>query len=632
MGSKRRALGCLVCIATALLQVPSTSTAQTPGELIGGVKRSVEAVVLTGAQLGDWSRTPAIGVGHPYPSGTDGAFRDAHNGELTVPPTDDAGVAVGRVAAYRWTGRAFREVPVQIDERFPYFLANGRSDFGVYSGTDKELTYEWDVEAWKKTAGRCVARYPSEDSTLMPGFPTQDPVRRLDDDDELSFMASDTGPRAPTGTAPHGVATRRYEIALKDPLAPGRDRYVYLFLRPGGSSFEAGDGYVRYQRRANADQWIDKDSFAPDDPEKLGTSNRGYGPNLEGTVCDPDGTIRQSDDRFPRDGATVTTRSYKWRASGRWMVRGMRVRDPASGLFGEDLIDRWKGRAFQQSPDSDISVVGFEDEQVNWEGNSALLGELRGPVRAIREVWGADSGTNVTKTEYFYRDHIVYRYRLRVHPIPPDGLYTSWDYNHDTVATYFNEVKTQGVPIDGYNDDIGQVDSIEGIGQAYFDAPDPTHSRPLVFLSWEQVAGTAGNGSLVYMFQLNNVQGLENPTIAPYYRDDACFDDGTGDDPSPRLWPGEALGDTPQEYRDRPCYTDAPEGYEGPYRQGAFGAHGIHYLFVGDTDNGTVPESLTEIDGQQFQWAAPTNAPENVGDRYANTAKAPLVPLATPQP
>lgn len=37
-------------------------------------------------------------------------------------------------------------------------------------------------------------------------------------------------------------------------------------------------------------------------------------------------------------------------------------------------------------------MVGFEDEQVNWEGNSALLGELRGPVRSIREVWGADLG------------------------------------------------------------------------------------------------------------------------------------------------------------------------------------------------------------------------------------------------
>ena len=101
MGSKRRAVGCLVGVAIALPLVPSTFTAQTPDELVGGVKRSVEAVVLTGAQIGDWSRTPAIGVGHPYPSGTEGDFRDAHNGELSVPPSNDRGVAVDKVAAYR---------------------------------------------------------------------------------------------------------------------------------------------------------------------------------------------------------------------------------------------------------------------------------------------------------------------------------------------------------------------------------------------------------------------------------------------------------------------------------------------------------------------------------------------------
>ncbi|HYN37237.1 MAG TPA: hypothetical protein VEV82_09725, partial [Actinomycetota bacterium] len=252
-------------------------------------------------------------------------------------------------------------------------------------------------------------------------------------------------------------------------------------------------------------------------------------------------------DRFPRDGVTVSTDSYKWRASGRWMIREMHVAKPNEpGVYGPDLIDRWKGRAFQQSPASSISVVGFEDEQVNWEANSALLGERMDPVRAIRETWGADSGTNVTKTEYFYRDSIAYRYRVRVHPIPPDGLYTSWDYNHDTVSTYYNELMTQddpvragGVAIDGVNDDVGNVDQIgtdeiEGFPNipAFFDAPDPTFTKPLAMYNWEQVSGKDDNGSLVYMFELKNAQSLENATVVPYYRDDACFDDGTGDDPA----------------------------------------------------------------------------------------------------
>src|SRR4029079_12102225 len=137
-----------------------------------------------------------------------------------------------------------------------------------------------------------------------------------------------------------------------------------------------------------------------------------------------------------------------------------------------------------------ISLVGFEDEQVNWEANSALLGERYGPVRAIREVWGADSGTNVTKTESFYRNEITYHYHVRVHPIPPDGLYTSWDYNRGVAAKYYNRVisvtRPEGVDIDGVTDDQGNVDGANG--QAFFvDAPDPSFSPPAATLEWEEV-------------------------------------------------------------------------------------------------------------------------------------------------
>ena len=633
----------------ALAAITSASSAvafATPAAAADvSVERRVEPVVLTGAQLPEWSRLPAEGVADTHqPTST---VRDAHNGTLTVPPDVRKGAPVDQITAYSWGGGGWEEVPVQVDERFPYFLANYRSDFGVYSGTDKELTYEWDVESWKKTAGRCRAEYPVTDETRMKGFPTEDPVATFDDDDELVVMASDAGSRVPEGAAgPPGTTTDRYEVRLSDPLDPAGERFVYLFLNEQGPSFDESNGYVDYQRDANADEWVDRNSFAATDPEKLGTSNTGYGPNLEGTVCNPDGTTRNSSDRFPRDGVTVSTDSYRWYASGRWMIREMHVAKPGEpGVYGPDLVDRWKGRAFQQSPASEISVVGFEDEQVNWEANSALLGERMGPVRAIREVWGADSGTNVTKTEYFYRDSIAYRFRVRVHPIPPDGLYTSWDYNHDKVSTYYNELMTEddalrpgGVAIDGVNDDVGNVDSLgadfpdeltdeDPRFAAFFDAPDPTFTKPLAMYNWEQVSGRDDNGSLVYMFELKNAQALENPTVVPYYRDDACLDDGTGDDPSPHPHPGDPY--TEEERAAMPCKTEAPPGYSGPYRQGAFGSHGIHYFFTNDTDNSFSPERTTEIDGQQWQWAVPTEGPRAVGDAYANTAKVPLVATAT---
>ena len=592
------------------------------------------------------------------------------------------GVKPGKIVAYRYYDGSWLQVPVQVDERFHYFLANANSDFGAYSGTDKELTYEWDVESWKKTAGECFTEYEPGDG------PTQDPVLTLDDDDEVVFMASDAGARAPAASAPQGVSASRQEVKITDPADPTSERYVYLFTREGGPDFDPDDYYVNYERAENADQWVDRSFWAEDDPEKLGTSNTGYGPNLSGPVCEeqtdpetgevtytpktnPDGTLYVSEDRFPRDGLTVTTGAYRWVASGRWMIREIHVAKPGSGTlqppgnsgqhdnpgqgfgpnghaspnalktrveYGPDLIDRWKGRAFQQSPDSSISLVGFEDEQVNWEANSALLGELSGPVRAIREVWGADSGTNVTKTETFYRDAITYRYRIRVHPIPPDGLYTSWDYNDGAVATYYNELTTDGVPIDGVNDEVeySNVDTLPNGDPFFVDVPDPTFTKPLAFFNWEQVSGAGDNGTLVYMFEFKNAQAFENPAVVPYYRDDACLDDGTGDNPSPRAYPGESYewmrsNNKGTAYLELPCKTEAPEGYTGPYRQGAFGSHGIHYFLAGDSDNAFTGASTTEIDGQQWQWMVPTQAPAPVGDTYANTVKMPLVAVATPQ-
>ena len=629
------AAGITTAVALATLTPAAAGGAQN---LVTESARSAAPVVIEGKQLPTWSRLAAEGTPKPYPSGaavTGDGVRDAHNGTIVVPPDPRGqGVPVDEVAAYRWNGTRFVEVPVQVDERFPYFLANGNSDFSTYSGTDEELTYVWDVEAWNRTAGTCFAEHPA-------GVPirTPDPVPGLDDDDEIVFMASDAGAKAPaTATGPTGTGASRQEVAVVDPLNAGATSYVYLFRQPKGSSFSANKGYVKFERNADADEYIDRNSFAADDPEKLGTSNTGYGANLSGTVCEtaPDGTttVRESTDRFPRDGQVVKTDAYKMVASGRWMVREMHVDRPGKAGYGPDLIDRWKGRAFQQSPDSQISVVGFEDEQVNWEANASLLGWRSGPVRAIREVWGADSGTNVTKTELYYRDAVAFRYRVRVHPIPSDGLYTSWDYNRSVASTYYNMVKPDGVAIDGVNDDVGNVDEIPVSGTpAFFDAPDPTFNVPSAFGTWEQVSGKGDAGSLVHTFELKGATTASNAAVVPYYRDDACLDDGTGDDPVARPWPGEASTD-----------KRVKDGYAAlagkPYgelactdKQGAFGSHGVHFFATHDSDNAFVgaPEPTTEIDGQQWQFAVPTSAPRNVGQPYANNVLVPLRTVAVEQ-
>src|SRR6185369_17239608 len=164
------------------------------------VDRAVAPVVITGAQLPQWSRLAATIECAPYPSGTTGG-RDAHNGTVVVPPDLRTGVPVDEIAAYRWNGLGLTEIPVQVDQKYFYCLSNPASSFAFYSGTDKELTYAWDVEAWKKTDGTCSAAYPTGVG------PTPDPVATFDNDDEIAFMARDAGPQAPLAAiAPPGAS------------------------------------------------------------------------------------------------------------------------------------------------------------------------------------------------------------------------------------------------------------------------------------------------------------------------------------------------------------------------------------------------------------------------------------------
>jgi hypothetical protein len=722
-------VGTAACVAAPVFAAVPAHAATGNGPL--SVARDSAPVVLDGAQIPAWAAPAATtqGLGAPYTNGGNTYLdktRSAHNGYLVVPPTppDQLKVQPDEVAAYSWVNGGWTQIPVQVDQRFPYFLANGHSTFGVYSGTDEELTYAWapdshdtGEEAWKKVYGECDARYANSTNEQAPagavnqpsipappgpingtivGPPDdytkamQDPQPLFDTDDELSFMARDAGGQAPVGQAtPPGTANGQ-TVTITDPLDPSTVRFVYLFTQSGGSRFDASNGYVQMTRDADADEWVDRYTWAHGSPDAIGISNAdSYGPNLPGTVCrtspdndaNPhitaaDGTPRSSTDRAPRDGMTVTTPTYQLHARGRWLIDRLRVTKPGTtGDYGPNIIARWKGRAFQQNPDSTVSLVGFEDEQVNWEMNAALLGWRDGPVRAIREIWGADSGTNVTKTEIYYRDADVYGYHVRVHPIPPDGLYTDWDYRPGVATTYYNLRTDGGVAIDGVTDtQVGEVDSIPVANKpAYTNVCDPTSQLCSAIDAPEEVAGD-GFG-LVYEFELTGATGLVgNMAATPYYRDDACFDDGTGDAPVQRPWPGESSTDSsvqngyltfwqnwydahaqlaqskgwtrPASYSDLKCqpvkglsvnpldpayyeHSDTPPWQYMPF-QGAIAEHGIHFLMTQDSDNTFSPKNTDEVDGQQWRFEVPMATPQNVLVPYGANVSAKLVAVAVP--
>ncbi|MDQ1700014.1 MAG: hypothetical protein QOG34_1877 [Frankiaceae bacterium] len=682
-----------------------------------GVARDAAPVVLTGAQIPQWAQAPAEGLGKTYPAGTNKSTnqigdnaRTAHNGTVEVPPVNPAikSVDPSTVAAYSWVDGAWKEIRVQVDERFPYFLANGRSSFSFYSGTDEELTYAWGgdgthsigEESWKKMFGECASRFAASTDEVnqakSAGFlsfgPQEtassyltsmaDPQPLFDTDDELAFQAGDAGGQAPTGQAAPAGASNGEMVTITDPLDPSTVRFVYLFTNAGGSSYTASNGYVQMSRTADSEEWIDRYSYAHGANDAIGISNTGYGPNLPGTVCrtsagndggitTADGVARPSTDRNPRDGFTVRTSTYELGTLGRWLVNSLRVAKPVthgkSKQYGANVIARWKGRAFQQSPDSSVSLVGFEDEQVNWEMNSALLGWRVGPVRGIREVWGADSGTNVTKTETYYRDADTYAYHVRVHPIPADGLYTDWSYRPGVATTYYNLKNQNGVAIDGQPDNsIGEFDQLPVTGQnVEINSCDPTFAVCSAMNNPEEIAGK-GFG-LVYEFELTGATAAAgNAAAVPYYRDDACFDDGTGDAPAPRPWPGETSTDPrvhagylaywqqywdnhpewqtfprPTAFSDFKCQpalavngdptanSAVPPWQIMPF-SGAIGEHGVHFFFTQDSDNTFGPKNTDEVDGQQWRFEVPMATPTNVLVPYGANVTAKLVAVAAP--
>jgi hypothetical protein len=244
----------------------------------------------------------------------------------------------------------------------------------------------------------------------------------------------------------------------------------------------------------------------------------------------------------------------------------------------------------------------------------------------------------------------VFGYKVRVHPIPPDGLYTSWDYNPGAVSTYYNPLKPNGVPIDGVNDDVGNIDSVPVSGAAFFDTCDPTFDVCSAIERPEEVAGP--NGGLVYQFELTSPTiAAGNAAAVPYYRDDACLDDGTGDAPMPRPWPGETTTDqrvkdgyvdywkahgapSTLTYDDLVCDPTANPATTPAWKrmpvQGAIGQHGLHFFVTQDSDNLFGPKPVDEIDGQQWRFSVPMSAPTNVANDYGLNVTSKLVPIVAP--
>jgi hypothetical protein len=649
--------------------------------------RDTTPVVLTGKDLGRWavpanqtvqppladvtdcpSTVNPEGLGDPTEggaSGLTGAFEqncpegyDPHNHyadpALDTRDTAGQGTPVDRLLGFRWDARKkrFAQIPFQVDEQFTRYLDNTASGFAVYSGQDQHTTYAFDREGFRYDASD-----PSDPCKAIPSSPTAaDPVAGLDHNDELAFMASDAGPQAPAGAkAPKGVDELK-RVAVADP--GDRDAplgYVYVGLASAKKglepAFDATNGYVRYRRDANADTFAFSQS-----------SYDNYGNAKVGPYCDDQGNVVGEGRRRPRDGATITTKRYRFRYDGRWLMTKIEISADGGETYGPDLVDRWKARAFAQDPESETPCCGYEEEDNNWGGSSTLLGEKVGPVRAIRETWGADSGTNVIRRETFYRDEMKQKTWLRVHVIPPlDGIYAQWDFNAGRVDRFTTSRGSHAV--DGVNDEAyGNFDdpcnpnydasSTSAVDQGYrsfyeqmqlcrlpyhlsADLPDLTFGDPSAGTDWSLTAGP--HGSIVDRITVDVKEqspggAAQSVAAVPYYRDDSCFDDGTGDNPGADL--GKRKDPEPRVRADgvtpRRCWRaedGIPEQGTDRFFQGSIATHGVHLLFLAESDNARQTVPLTEIVNEWQMVMLPGRRGAQDGERYGRAFEKPLVAI-----
>jgi hypothetical protein len=119
-------------------------------------------------------------------------------------------------------------------------------------------------------------------------------------------------------------------------------------------------------------------------------------------------------------------------------------------------------------------------------------------------------------------------------------------------------------------------------------------------------------------------------TAVPYYRDDSCFDDGTGSDPGPKLH--LRSGDEPAVASDgtpRRCWhtTDGDPGGSDHFYQGSIGTHGLHLLFLVDSDNARQTVPLTEIVSNWRMVMLPGQQGATAGEEYGRGFEKPLAPV-----
>lgn len=411
------------------------------------------------------------------------------------------GSAPMRVVGFAWDGDSWHQVPVQVDQR----------DWVNYG-----QVYNRPPERWAKLQDGTpwLSLSYTAPTTASPGYrwwDTYTPPDRnpnLDADDEVVFMADDTGKAAPASAGhPAAVVTStRQRVTVTDPLDPDQVGDLYLYRSTTLTGGGAGTTGVDYRFSLDTGDYkktygMGAVSMAP---------NNGRGPNPE--------------------HSTVTAPGYGLTFGDRWLNDGLSITN--DGVTSPSGLERAMIRT------SSTSCVRSEDTfngLTNDIYEGAFIANISGPVRAIRSYIGANSGYYTAATDLFYADRHDIVSELRLHEGP--GVMT------------FDDLRT-GVAGLSYHDDHTGPGGVRVDGR-----PDAVGAAPP---AWQMITGDLG--SLITTRSIDtDIPELE---VSTYYKDQSpatpkpCTGDGSA-------WGQHGIRVTGPDGGQTPC-TDPTRYPNGP--------------------------------------------------------------------
>jgi hypothetical protein len=327
------------------------------------------------------------------------------------------GATPQHVVGFAWDGNAWHQVPVQVDERdlvnpgVIYHLPT--SSYPTLFGTTTSYKIPVYTPPPTLTAGyTSVATYTPADSNAA-----------FDANDELSFLANDTGRQADaTVAAPAGVvASSREEVTARDPLAPDQVGYVYLFDSATLTGGSAGTSGVTY-------------TFSLDSGDYKTTYKMGTG------SLSPNNTWG-----FNPEHSSVVTPNYTQQFGDRWLNNGLEI--TIGDATGTDILDRTHYYATAGCVRTEDTFDGGASNP----GEGAFIVNISGPVRAIRSYIGANSYKWTVNTDLFYPDRHDTITELRGHAGLP-GYGSADDYATGTSGLTYSDPKNAAITVDGSTD------------------------------------------------------------------------------------------------------------------------------------------------------------------------------------